>query len=231
LPKLLFLASDRLLRSIFGYDGVHYKRPTAGEPHSLHGCTFGQLQVSWRPAFTHEGKHKVRYLVNLLARVSTLPYEKDEALLARFRRMSLVNCSAKSLEGLDASQLVGLVNACMECLRKPYCSRTSLVKFLEDSSWRMNEPEITPPPNPASLQLPTEEGAPTEPTPATEVVTEATTAHLPLFQAGHARLQSPTTGTACYSTFATCSATGRGELRYSGGVTLSLGSLEMCSRK
>jgi hypothetical protein len=66
--------------------------------------------------------------------------------------MSLVNCTSKSLEGLDASQLVGLVNACMESLRKPYCSRASLVKFLEDSSWRLDEADSPPehPPTPST---------------------------------------------------------------------------------
>ncbi|KAI1702395.1 dual specificity phosphatase, catalytic domain-containing protein [Ditylenchus destructor] len=154
-PKLLFTVANRLLRLIFDEDGIKYtiddchkapyvygigKRPL----HNVRSCTFGVLSVEWRRAFSHKGRAQVRYIVNIFARLAAFPYEKDVSLTSRFQRESLINLDSK-LDQMDASQLVFLMNACMESIRRPYCPKQSLIKALEWFSPHLEEEEITEP--------------------------------------------------------------------------------------
>uniref|UniRef100_A0A915EDK0 Uncharacterized protein n=1 Tax=Ditylenchus dipsaci TaxID=166011 RepID=A0A915EDK0_9BILA len=150
-PKLLFTVTNRLLRLVFEDEGVKYtlsstssyqmaSRVTSAASfssslpfqftHNVRSCTFGVLSVEWKNAFTHKGRAQVRYVVNLLARLSAFPYDKDNALKTKFQQESLINLET-TLAEMDASQLVFLMNACMVSIRRPYCPKQSLIRALE----------------------------------------------------------------------------------------------------
>lgn len=85
----------------------------------------------------------MRYVVNLLGRHSAYPYDKDEELTTKFQRVSLLNLETVLAE-LDALQLVFLLNASMESIRRPYCSKNVLIHALEWFSplWHEEREEV-----------------------------------------------------------------------------------------
>ncbi|KAL3070484.1 hypothetical protein niasHT_032274 [Heterodera trifolii] len=129
---------DRLLRKIFGKNGFKYMPPNG---HHARSCTFGTIFVNWRNAFTPDGKQKVRQLVTAFARITAFPYEKDQAVISRFQQLSLVNAEAE-IDSLEPLQLVTVFNAFMESIKRPYCSKRSLVDAL--SHFSPDNPTVLP---------------------------------------------------------------------------------------
>uniref|UniRef100_A0A1I8BGC2 TYR_PHOSPHATASE_2 domain-containing protein n=1 Tax=Meloidogyne hapla TaxID=6305 RepID=A0A1I8BGC2_MELHA len=104
IPKLLYMIGDNLLRMVFGQQGIYYS-PLNNKQHHARSCTFGTIHVNWRNAFTPKGKLQVRQVVNLFARCSAFPYEKDQNLIGKFQQISLVTIDSLINE-MDISQLV-----------------------------------------------------------------------------------------------------------------------------
>lgn len=72
----------------------------------------------------------MKYIINSLTRLFTFPHENDERLRIEFRRRSLIGIET-TLHKLDVSQLVQLMNACMELIQRPYCDKETLIKTIE----------------------------------------------------------------------------------------------------
>uniref|UniRef100_A0A915NBS0 Uncharacterized protein n=1 Tax=Meloidogyne javanica TaxID=6303 RepID=A0A915NBS0_MELJA len=128
---LLYMLGDNLLRMVFGPQGIYYA-PLTDKQHHARSCTFGTIHVNWRNAFTPKGKLQVRQVVNLFARCSAFPYEKDQNLIGKFQQISLVTIDSLIKE-MDISQLVkgiSLLNAFLESIKRPYCSRRVLIEVL-----------------------------------------------------------------------------------------------------
>nr|CAD2175314.1 unnamed protein product [Meloidogyne enterolobii] len=104
IPKLLYMLGDNLLRMVFGPQGIYYA-PLTDKQHHARSCTFGTIHVNWRNAFTPKGKLQVRQVVNLFARCSAFPYEKDQNLIGKFQQISLVTIDSLIKE-MDISQLL-----------------------------------------------------------------------------------------------------------------------------
>lgn len=128
IPKLLYMLGDNLLRMVFGPQGIYYA-PLTDKQHHARSCTFGTIHVNWRNAFTPKGKLQVRQVVNLFARCSAFPYEKDQNLIGKFQQISLVTIDSLIKE-MDISQLISLLNAFLESIKRPYCSRRVLIEVL-----------------------------------------------------------------------------------------------------
>lgn len=72
----------------------------------------------------------MRYIMNLLARLTAFPYDTDKSLKYEFRRRSLIDIES-TLYDMDALQLVQLMNACIESIQRPYCDNASLINAIE----------------------------------------------------------------------------------------------------
>ena len=71
-------------------------------------------------------------MVNILARISTFPFEQDESVKEQFQTEATVVNIEKILDGLDASRLVHLLNYYMEGIKKPYCEKKQLIEVFEN---------------------------------------------------------------------------------------------------
>lgn len=72
----------------------------------------------------------MRYIVNLLTQLTTIPYHKDEQLIEKFQHIRLINLET-IINKLDESQLIILLNASMESFRRPFCSKEEVIKAFE----------------------------------------------------------------------------------------------------
>uniref|UniRef100_A0A183C2Y7 TYR_PHOSPHATASE_2 domain-containing protein n=1 Tax=Globodera pallida TaxID=36090 RepID=A0A183C2Y7_GLOPA len=141
IPKVLYLLCDRLLRKVFGKDGFQYVTPNA---HHARSCTFGTIFVDWQNAFTPSGKLQVREMVTAFARITAFPYEKDQALINHFQQLSLIKAES-AIGELETRQLIILLNAFLEAIKRPYCTRRSLIDALGHFS--PDNPTVLPPPD------------------------------------------------------------------------------------
>uniref|UniRef100_A0A914IDW8 Uncharacterized protein n=1 Tax=Globodera rostochiensis TaxID=31243 RepID=A0A914IDW8_GLORO len=139
IPKVIYLLCDRLLRKVFGKDGFQYVTPNA---HHARSCTFGTIFVNWQNAFTPSGKLQVRQMVTAFARITAFPYEKDQALINHFQQLSLIKAES-AIGELETRQLIMLLNAFLEAIKRPYCSRRSLIDALGHFS--PDNPTVLPP--------------------------------------------------------------------------------------
>ncbi|KAI6187416.1 hypothetical protein M3Y98_00241000 [Aphelenchoides besseyi] len=128
IPKLIYLISCRLLKDLFEPNGVRFK-PVPGK-HHVHSCTFGELSVDWKNVFTHKGRAKNRYIVNVLVQIAGFPYEKDQLLIEQFQRVRVSEMTA-ALDDLDVSQLLYLLHAYMMMFKKPLASKKALISWFE----------------------------------------------------------------------------------------------------
>ncbi|KAH7693807.1 hypothetical protein AAVH_39153 [Aphelenchoides avenae] len=83
----------------------------------------------------------MRYMVNLLGQLSTRQFQRDDFLIERFKRTSIVQLESR-LDGMDASQLLQMMYAYMESIRRPYCTRLTLIKSFERFSPATMEKEL-----------------------------------------------------------------------------------------
>lgn len=72
----------------------------------------------------------MRYIVNLLTQLTTIPYHKDDQLTKKFQHIRLINLET-IINKLDESQLIILLNASMESVRRPFCLKEALIKAFE----------------------------------------------------------------------------------------------------
>lgn len=129
-PKLIFQICKRLLESVFEPDGVKFIKT---ERHAVHDCTMGAIQVNWKNLYTHKGKAKQRYVINIIARFITLPYEKDLDLQKRFQLTSVYDME-KELDTLDVQQLLSLLHVYMSMPKKPLASVKNLITYMDTYS-------------------------------------------------------------------------------------------------
>lgn len=167
----MFIISDLLLRQIFE-DGIKYSL-AENEKHNVRACTMGKLSVDWKNAFTAKGygvnvlgcfaynifrKARTRYIINLFARVSAFPFEKDEDLEWKFKHLSVVNLESRLVE-LEPKELIYILNCFMESPHRPYCSRKEMIKTLKKHAPAEQEPMSTNAQDSANLlSVPAENG-------------------------------------------------------------------------
>ncbi|KAE9556389.1 hypothetical protein FO519_000429 [Halicephalobus sp. NKZ332] len=145
IPKLVFHVCDRLLNLVFeGQVKYITPRGVKGTKHNVRECTIGKIAVEWKTAFSSKGRAQTRYVVNILARISTFPFEQDESVKEQFQTEATVVNITKILEGMDASRLVHLLNYYMQSIKKPYCEKKQLISVFENFSAEEQNSESEP---------------------------------------------------------------------------------------
>uniref|UniRef100_A0A7E4VZU9 TYR_PHOSPHATASE_2 domain-containing protein n=1 Tax=Panagrellus redivivus TaxID=6233 RepID=A0A7E4VZU9_PANRE len=129
-PKVIFVICDRLLRLIFEKN-VRYEMGPEEAIHNVRSCTIGKIVVKWKKAFATKGRAQMRYVVNLFARLSAFPFEKNEAVQTRFQSEVTLVSIDEALDGIDASQLVSLLNYYMDTFKRPFCKQEELISAFE----------------------------------------------------------------------------------------------------
>ena len=99
----------------------------------------------------------MRYIVNLFNRLRAFPFDKDDSVQQRFKNdVTLINID-DSLIGLDASQLISLLNYFMELIKRPYCDIDDLIAAFDHFSPHHTN-EIPPPIQTTPSQESSEQG-------------------------------------------------------------------------
>ncbi|CAD5227025.1 unnamed protein product [Bursaphelenchus xylophilus] len=128
-PKLMFQICKRVLEFVFESSGVKFEHRDYTH-HEVHNCTLGEIVVDWKNLYTKRGRAQHRYVLNVLIRLATYPFEKDEKLIQHFQ-MAAVQDMEKELADLDISQLLTLLHCYMLLPKKPLASRKNLIAFME----------------------------------------------------------------------------------------------------
>uniref|UniRef100_A0AC34Q668 Tyrosine specific protein phosphatases domain-containing protein n=1 Tax=Panagrolaimus sp. JU765 TaxID=591449 RepID=A0AC34Q668_9BILA len=131
IPKVIFYVCDRLLNLVFEGQFKYILSESEHSQHNVRECTFGKIVVEWKHAYTSKGRAQIRYMVNILARISAFPFEQDENTKSQFRSgITVVNID-KVVSTMDASRLVYLLNHYMESIKRPYGEKQHLISIFE----------------------------------------------------------------------------------------------------
>ncbi|CAD5220198.1 unnamed protein product [Bursaphelenchus okinawaensis] len=128
-PKLMFQICKRVLEFVFEPSGVKFNHKKY-EQHEVHNCTLGEISVEWKNLYTKRGRAQHRHVLNVLIRLATYPFEKDEKLIQHFQ-VAGVQDMEKELADLDVSQTLTLLHSYMLLPKKPLASRKNLITFME----------------------------------------------------------------------------------------------------